>query len=290
MQKQTKKRFWRWIAVTLGSIILLCIVLLGTVIATHRPGVLWRAVASVYTKPPAAQTITGGFAMLPPGSPLPTEQECAARIQKSSWEPRSDNTRANQQIPTQEDISLLTPWNETIGVDPKANHLLVEINGDFTGTTNEIIQWAACKWGIDENIVRAEVVVESNWHQSFQGDYTNAQNYCPPGTWDGQGCYQSYGLLQLKYYDFQSAWPMSRDDTAFSIEYVLGVIRTCYEGWTTYLSQRTPLPGYQAYHAGDIWGCLGRWYSGGWYDQGAITYIQKVKAALADKAWLQAGF
>ncbi|HEX4714210.1 MAG TPA: hypothetical protein VH164_04715 [Ktedonobacteraceae bacterium] len=60
--------------------------------------------------------------------------------------------------------------------------------------------------------------------------------------------------------------------------------------WTTYLNGRTPLPGYARYHAGDIWGCLGRWYSGGWYDQGAVNYIQKVKTALAQKAWLEAGF
>jgi hypothetical protein len=60
--------------------------------------------------------------------------------------------------------------------------------------------------------------------------------------------------------------------------------------WTTYLNNRTPLPGYARYHAGDIWGCLGRWYSGGWYDQGAVKDIQKVKTALAQKAWLEAGF
>lgn len=83
---------------------------------------------------------------------------------------------------------------------------------------------------------------------------------------------------------------MSRADTAFSAEYVYGLIRACYEGYTTYLNDRTPLPGYPRYHAGDIWGCLGRWFSGSWYDQGAVNYIQKVKATLASKTWLKAGF
>ena len=83
---------------------------------------------------------------------------------------------------------------------------------------------------------------------------------------------------------------MSRDYTAFNAEYVYGVIRTCYEGWTTYLNDLTPLAGYPRYHAGDIWGCLGRWYSGGWYTQNAINYINQVKSALAGKDWLQAGF
>lgn len=282
--------FRRKFIFALVSILLLLIVVLATVITTHKPHVLWNMVASLYIKPPSAAAIDGGFKTLPPGTPLPTEQECASRVHRNSWEPRTDNTAANQHVPTQEQIALLSPWDETIGVDPKANNLLLQINGNFTGTTDAILQWAACKWGIDENIVRAEAVIESNWHQNHQGDYTNDSNYCPPGEWNGKGCYQSYGLFQVKYYYYQSAWPMSRDDTAFSTEYALGIIRTCYEGWTTYLNDRKPLPGYPPYHAGDIWGCLGRWYSGGWYDQGAIYYIQQVKSALANQSWLEASF
>ncbi|HEU0002903.1 MAG TPA: hypothetical protein VFQ36_18475 [Ktedonobacteraceae bacterium] len=280
----------RAVIIRLASLSLVIVISTGAVIMTHQPQVLWRLVASIYMPPPAPSSIAGGFTTLPPGSPLPDEQSCAARVHRSSWEPRPDNTKANQSVPAQQQIAQLTPWDSAIGVDRKADALRTQITGNFTGTTNEILQWVACKWGIDENIVRAEAVVESGWHQSQTGDYTTDQRLCPPGTWDGNGCYQSYGLLQLKYYYFQSAWPMSRYDSAFNVEYVYGIIRTCYEGWTTYLNARTPLPGYARYHAGDIWGCLGRWYSGGWYDEGAIQYIQKVKAALADKAWLEAGF
>ncbi len=274
----------------LVSIFLVLVIVMLAVFITHRPGKLWRFVASHSMPPQAASTIAGGFTTLPPGSVLPDEQDCTARVHHSSWEPRSDNMEANQSVPTQEQVAQLTPWGPAIGVDAKADTLRKQITGNFTGTTNEIFQWVACKWGIDENIVRAEAVVESDWHQSQVGDYTTERTFCPPGTWDGKGCYQSYGVLQLKYYYFQSTWPMSREDTAFNAEYIYGVIRTCYEGWTTYLNDRTPLPGYSRYHAGDIWGCLGRWYSGGWYDQGAIDYIDKVKTALTNEDWLQAGF
>jgi hypothetical protein len=109
-------------------------------------------------------------------------------------------------------------------------------------------------------------------------------------TGDGSGCYQSYGILQIKWYYFQDTWPMSQDDTAFNAEYMYGMIRACYEGWTTYLEQGTPLPGYPRYAAGDLWGCIGRWYSGWWYTQGAVDYIASVKAALAQKVWLSPGF
>jgi autotransporter family porin len=193
-------------------------------------------------------------------------------------------------VPTAQQISQLAPWGPAIGVDSRADTFRRQITGNFTGTTDEIIQWVACKWGIDENIVRAEAITESYWHQSQQGDYTNNRADCPPGIWDGNGCYQSYGLLQLKYSVFPSAWPMSRDDTAFNAEYVYAVIRTCYEGWTTYLDDFPPVAGYSPYHAGDIWGCLGRWYSGRWYSQGAIEYINMVKSELINRVWLQPGF
>ena len=83
---------------------------------------------------------------------------------------------------------------------------------------------------------------------------------------------------------------MSRDDTAFSAEYSYGIIRACYEGWADYLNDTTPLPGYPKYQAGDIWGCVGRWYSGNWYDQGAINYINIVQTYYTNKPWLKPGF
>lgn len=238
----------------------------------------------------ATSTSTVVFTTLAPGTTLPSEAECTSRVRQSSWEPRPDNLTANQSVPTRKQISKLAPWGPDSGLDPKADSLRKQITGNFKGTTDEILQWVACKWGVSSDLVRAEAVIESYWQQSQRGDYTSDQSLCPPGTWDGKGCYQSYGILQLKYTFFKSTWPMSRDDTTFNAEYVYGMIRACYEGWTTYLYDRTPLPGYSRYHAGDIWGCLGRWYSGSWYDQGAIMYINKVKAALVEKAWLKAGF
>ena len=83
---------------------------------------------------------------------------------------------------------------------------------------------------------------------------------------------------------------MSAQDTAFNAEYVYGWIRNCYEGWADYLYQLTPSPGYPSYHAGDIWGCLGFWYSGGWYTQGAISYISTTRQNYEQKLWLQPGF
>ena len=227
---------------------------------------------------------------LPPGSALPSESACAGRVSYSSFEPRPDNYGANHSVPTAAEIAGLQPWTPTIGMSNNSDSLRKQITGNFTGTTDEIFQWVACKWGVDVNIVRAEAVAESTWHQSTLGDYTTDQSLCPPGTWNGSSCYQSYGVLQIKYVYFKTEWPMSKLDTAFNAEFVYGWLRNCYEGWADYLYNVTPSPGYPRYHAGDIWGCLGFWFSGSWYTQGAISYIQKVQQDYNQKPWLQSGF
>lgn len=253
-------------------------------------GVLIGLMLSLISTVLPGATAPLGTVTLAPGSALPDDASCAARVHRAAFEPRPENGAANSRAPTSGELAGLTQWGPDSGLSPKADAYRARITGRFTGTTDEIIQWAACKWGFDVNMVRAQAVQESAWRQSTRGDLTSDVGLCPPGAWDGQQCYQSYGLLQIKYFYFASAWPMSRDDTAFNADFVLGVIRTCYEGWTTYLSERTPEPGYAPYHAGDLLGCLGRWFSGGWYDHGAITYIAAIRGQLARHTWTRPGF
>jgi hypothetical protein len=227
--------------------------------------------------------------MLPPGATLPSETQCASRIAASSREPRPDNFAANHTVPTAQQIARLSAWDENAGADPRADTLRRQITGNYSGTTDQILQWVACKWGIDPDILRAEATKESDWHQSMRGDYTSDMTLCPPGTWDGSGCYQSYGILQVKYESWQGVWPINRTSTAFNAEWAYGWIRACYEGWIDYLYQHQPLAGYPSYHAGDIWGCVGFWYSGNWYDRGAVSYINKVKLIYNSRDWPHTG-
>ena len=57
------------------------------------------------------------------------------------------------------------------GDSPQVRTLAPRISGDFTGTTEEILRWAACKWGISQNIVFAQAAVESWWRQDSLGDW-----------------------------------------------------------------------------------------------------------------------
>src|SRR5581483_8351475 len=77
------------------------------------------------------------FATLPPGSALPSGAECAARMHRRGWEPRPENAAANE-----------TPGVTGVRIDGAGERgqelLAARIDGAFSGTTDEIIQWAAC--------------------------------------------------------------------------------------------------------------------------------------------------
>ena len=230
---------------------------------------------------------TGSSGTLPPGSTLPSDAECAAQVVRSAWEPRPDNATANatEASPAELQTFKSDSWG---GVDARANTVLRQrVSGAFTGTTDEIIQWAACKWGLDVNVVRAQAATESWWHQSAAGDLTTDSTLWPPGATcqDAAHCYQSYGLLQIKWTYWQSAWPIARDSTAFNVDAALSWRRVCFEGYIEWLTAPGST-GYPNYGPGDLWGCVGQWYSGGWYDSGATGYIATVQENLSNQVWL----
>jgi hypothetical protein len=200
------------------------------------------------------------FATLPPGSALPSGPECAALVRRDSWEPRPENRVANHI--TGHAMSGLE------GASRQANRTLVpRINGKFTGTTDEILQWGACKWGIDENVLRAQAVQESDWDQATVGD-------------NGE----SFGILQIKATVLAGTYPASRKSTAFNVDYVLARWRVCFEGG---FSRHGWLP---AEARGDLWGCIGVHFSGDWMDDGARRYITRVKRRLRDADWVSWGY
>lgn len=208
---------------------------------------------------------------LPPGARLPTGAECASNIQRTSWEPRPDNTAANHTVPN---AVRLPPWPDYF--DPEVNTTIVpRIDGAFTGTTDEIIRWGACKWGIDAQIVRAVAVAESNWDQAQLGDYEINEQYCVGGY--APPCPTSFGLLQIKHVFRPGSYPYSQTSTSFNVDYGLAVIRACFEGRVLYLNDPD-------YRPGDLWGCLGWHYSGYWKDQPALDYIGRVETALNEQA------
>lgn len=260
-----------------------------------------RSAASTYSvtsvlgldSPPPA----GGYQELqPPGSwaSLPNDAQAARMVRRSAWEPRPQNAKANTTRPS--GLAL----GRHGGVAPVWNDwLLPRVTGDFTGTTDEIVQWSAAKWGLPDDLLRAQMISESFWFQGLldaddqpvpnrgYGDYTSDQSRCAPGY--TAPCPLSFGALQIKHATYHpGTFPHSRDSTAFNLDYAGALLRGCYEGWESWLSSAGGQP--TGYAAGDIYGCVGRWYAGKWYNDAASSYITSVKKHLAARPWLDSNF
>ena len=98
------------------------------------------AIAATGHQPPRAN---GYFKTRPPGARLPSGAQCAARIHRARWEPRPQNAKQNAKVVSQpvslpDDPAFNRAWQRKY--KPR-------ITGKFRGTTDEIIQWASCKWG-----------------------------------------------------------------------------------------------------------------------------------------------
>jgi hypothetical protein len=214
------------------------------------------------------------FVTLPVGAYLPSGQECAARVrhdQRDQQEPRPENTSANQFVADRVSMPIWKDFTE------KANRQFVSrIDGKFTGTTGDILTWGACKWGLDADILKAVAVQESDWRQSTVSDESNNPRDCVGGA--TPPCPTSFGIMQLKHTYLPGSYPLSQQSTAFNVDYYGARIRSCYEGWVTYLNGD--------YGPGDIWDCVGWHWSGHWKDPGSERYIERVHRYLDSKPGL----
>ena len=215
-------------------------------------------------------------ATLPPGQSLPDDGECARRVRPPESEIRPQNAVFNQTMGRRKSL---------------AEPLLKRVSGEFTGTTDQIMQWASCKWGIDTDVVRAQAAQESSWFMTSIGDFTDDQRWCVPGRSPGgdgrPGCPESVGIMGVKYRYHAAAFPEAEQSTAYNLDYTLAVWRNCFEGEEHWLSDHPPHSGYRP---GDLWGCIGRWYSGDWLSAAAAGYINRVQAATDEKVWASQWF
>jgi hypothetical protein len=227
-----------------------------------------RPAGATAGRPPAPN---GYFQTLPAGASLPTDALCAARVHRSTWEPRRQNNTANHKIVTPVNLPINTAFNAAWQKKYKPR-----IDGAFSGTTDEIIQWASCKWGVSDNLTRARAVQESSWVQSTLGDYVpKSSGHCVPG-WPGTSCPTSFGLLQSKWYFRPGTYPRTLISTAYNVDSVLAEMRGCLDGMLWFGPRSR----------GDVWDCTGFWFSGSWR-QDDQQYIAHVQAIYTDKPWLR---
>lgn len=253
---------------------------------------------------------------------LPTSATCKASVNASTWEPRQDNYVPNHTVDS------ITAIHQSLESRPKDSNydsrwnswLQPRIGGQYKATTDKIFQWAACKWGIPDNVLRSMAVRESTWYQrevypsgrcvwdygcgdAFPSATADSQTYCDGVDQFGynyqadfgQGlCPKTWSITGIMAWD-APAWeapnppyagnqngsfPFSRDSTAFAEDYMGSYLRGCYNGWIHWLNKS----------GGDLWGCVGSWYSGDWHSAAANGYISRVQNEINNHTWLQSSW
>jgi hypothetical protein len=266
----------------------------------------------------------GYFSLLPAGqwTSLPSGTACSGLVHASTWEPRPDNYKRNHVMPDPAGVhDSLARRPRAVGGSYDARWdtwLLPRVDGQFTGTTDEILQWGACKWGLPDDLVRAIAVRESTWYQyetypsgrcvihyscgdMFSAATTASTAYCQAVAGDGYDyqldfgagiCPKTFSIVGVmdwqdpewgRYPENQNGtFPFNRDSTAFAVDYLGAELRGCLEGWESWLKGT----GTGTYAAGRLWGCVGAWFAGDWHSTAADGYISRVKRAMRTHPWL----
>jgi hypothetical protein len=230
---------------------------------------------AVRSDAPASGTLPSGAGGLPR-----EDARCARRAGPPGRELRFDNYPANTTIPGRpvawaNDIGQ-TAWRRWIAKRDR-------VTGNFTGTTDQIFRWAGCKWGIEVDLIRAAAVQESDWHQRTRGDFA-------------RGRHHSWGIMQVRHDqadgtpDF-GGHPATAAHTALNVDFYAAFIRSCLDGdyhdggpWLyggRTIEQVIAAEGQDA----ALWGCVGTWFSGAWYDREARRYIADVRRWRAARTW-----
>ncbi len=268
---------------------------------------------------------------------LPTDAQCAALLGDA------DETIPENQAPHVDDlnIGITSAVNQTKARSADLNRLISgidsfelggvwnkdvwfkQITAQYTGSTWNIFRLAACKYGIDEDAVRAQAQTENGswvqWHSG--GDRRTKRTQCRNRDVDLYGyictrcCYQSWGDFQTKVFYETMTWPMMEYSTTFSAEFRFASQRACMNGdqapyfasaaqqpntyasdLSAYLSNPNgtsshnfvnPITGNLATNQDwMLFGCLSSHFSGGWMDAGAQTYLNTLLTHWKNHDWI----
>jgi len=191
-------------------------------------------------------------------SQIATTNETIIGLQVPGQSFTSSNTAFNAQVPTPAELNTFA--TNRYFFDPLYDYSQFQrITGAYptvhgkTPSTDMILRFAACKYGIDEDVVRAQAWQESGWRQAVAGDDRIGASSCIQGSFtslydtaisliDGNtipripdGCYQSWGIHQTKVFYEWMTWPAIKDSTTFAAENREATQRTCMIGGYEYM-------------------------------------------------------
>ncbi len=190
-----------------------------------------------------------------------TSKEAAKRvIRDSGFEPRPSNADENRTVPTKAQIADFRARSDM----PLAGY----VDGRFKGTTDEILQWAAKKWGFQPDLFRAVARNESYWDMNMLGDHGD-----------------SFGIFQVRR-PYHCCLPFMRDSTAFNADYYGGILRAYFDGEQDWLNNPdVAVNNIGRYVAGDLWGSVGAWVTGNWHVPSNEQYVRDVQRWMDERPW-----
>jgi len=231
----------------------------------------------------------------PSARPL-SDAEAAAEVTDVP-EQRPGNAQANDYVPSDAQLAAFRGARDSSGqTNEQSNPLLAYVTGRpglRHPSTDDLIQWVSHKWGIPTDWIRAEMVVESGWHQSQAGDEAAVS----PAWYAAYPAFarvagtrvvnESLGIAQVKWRPDGSVGagtePLRWLSTAFNLDYYAATVRFFYDGYCHWCSA--------GYSAGQSESSVGAWYSPSpWNNSGARQYIAAVASALSAGAWAKTGF
>jgi hypothetical protein len=214
------------------------------------------------------------YSMLGPGASLTSESDCVTAVNATPITTENAPWNANDKSPAKWNSNQPPPENPIPSYfydNPSCCTQLPKgdfsnVDGNYSGTTDDLIRITACKWGIDEDYIRAQAWIESGWHQDCAaahegtgcnegGDQNNPAGCTPSSitgftsqaaptlTTNGQFCklegfgglsgtnqYDTWGIAQTKVYYEWATWPMIEESTPFSLDYRYAEMRGCVNG------------------------------------------------------------
>jgi hypothetical protein len=247
-----------------------------------------------------------------PSSFKPLSDRAAAALVTPQRESRPDNSRpyriagrsypsTNSYVPTARQLARFRRSRTSNGQRvTRFNPYLAYVDGRDGlrhPSTDDLIQWAAHKWGIPENWLRAEYVQESYWNSFQLGDeaHVNSGWYRRypvqarvPGHLD---VFQSMGLTQVKWIPDGSVGagtePLRWESTAFNVDYQAATIRFYYDNP---MGRRSEW-GDSSYAPCQQWNSIGGWFEPyPWGNGGQQSYVRSVQQHLAGRDWTSSAF
>ncbi len=228
----------------------------------------------------------------------PLSNVAAASCVRRVREIHPENVRFNHYVPSRAELQrwLQTPdhWGR---LPAQADPYYRYVNGGFRGTTDEIIQWAAAKWGIPVNWLRAQFAQESVWYQQGVGDdeYVGPawyELYPPqariPGTYK---VYETMGISQIKWTPDGTAGagtePLRWKSTAFAADYEAATVRFFFDD----PGQAHSTSADPTYHPGQAWNSVAAWYDPyPWGNATQLWYVGIIQSQLRKHSWTKPFF